>query len=439
MPARPVAPMDNVHGARKALFLAFLGLNKFGAGLDHQQNSYADEFLGRQLNATQAQAAYDNSQPQMKQQAEDARFNQILGTTEKQAEITQSGAQTKLLGAQAGQLGLNPPGKNEFLTQYQQRLKSGTDDPASVTQEFMARAAMNHTTPEELAAIASITHAEAPQFKIGEQGIAQPLRYGGQLWSVNQNAVPDPKTKAYAPGTNLVNEPNAPPEVQQAAMEAKTVQDKAQANKVQSQAATRSNIVLSSDEAIKKQDLETGQKNANDAKTQIDKATNQQQLIGNLAAQAKDNPEAQQALMMQILGVERPEDMARVLPTAVSEMQHGGGLLDRLALKLQNYKQGDTLAPEVMNGAVAASGTIAASKIKAGNDALQSNFEIHHYQIPGSGPHGRLDEVQSPPVGGGGGATQQSSAQSVPTRRNKTTGEVQQQVNGQWVTVPAGK
>jgi len=28
------------HGARKALMLAFLGLNKFGAGLDHQQNSY---------------------------------------------------------------------------------------------------------------------------------------------------------------------------------------------------------------------------------------------------------------------------------------------------------------------------------------------------------------------------------------------------------------
>jgi hypothetical protein len=220
-------------------------------------------------------------------------------------------------------------------------------------------------------------------------------------------------------------------------MEAKTVQDRVQANKVQSQAASKSNIAFSSGLAEQRQDLETGQKNANDAKTAIDKATNQQQLIGNLAVQAKNNPEAQQALMMQILGVERPEDMARVLPTAVSEMQHGGGLSDRIALQLQNWKQGDTLAPEVMNGAVAASQTIAAAKIKAGNDALDNNFQIHHYQLPGTGPRGRFDEVQTPAATTTAApTTTAANAQAVPTRRNKTTGEVQQQVNGQWVTVP---
>ena len=182
LPARPVAPMDNVHGARKALMLAFLGLNKFGAGLDHQQNSYADEFLGRQLNATQAQAAYDNSQPQLKQQAEDARYSQILGNTEKAAQIAQTGAQTGLVQAQTGNLALNPPGKAEFLKELQDRRRLGADDPQALFNEYSSRAAYAHATPADVANIINTTPENAPAFKIGPQGIREPITWHGQQW-----------------------------------------------------------------------------------------------------------------------------------------------------------------------------------------------------------------------------------------------------------------
>jgi|SRR5579872_4813054 len=97
MAPRPVTPMDNVHGARKALLLAFLGLNKFGAGLEHQTGSYADEFLGRQLETEQAQHQYDVAQPQLKHQAEEAAYNDYLGQQGKAQEILRSAAETRNL------------------------------------------------------------------------------------------------------------------------------------------------------------------------------------------------------------------------------------------------------------------------------------------------------------------------------------------------------
>jgi hypothetical protein len=367
--------MDNVHGARKALMLAFLGLNKFGAGLDHQQNSYADEFLGRQLSATQAQAAYDNSQPQLKQQAEDARYSQILGNTEKAAQIAQTGAQTGLVQAQTGNLALNPPGKAEFLKELQDRRRLGADDPQALFNEYSSRAAYAHATPADVANIINTTPENAPAFKIGPQGIREPITWHGQQW--------------------YGNEPNAPQQIKDAAAAAAPVEEKVHSNKLQEQAAARSNIVMQSELGQKTKNLETGQKNAMDAVNTINDAATQKDLMGKLLSGQVD-PAGQTAAMWKMIGLEQPEGTHRISPQEVSGLEQLGGVSDRLKQKLLNWKQGDVFSADLLPDIKKTADTLLAAKVKTANDQLQSNFETYGYKHPGTGPHGRLDEVQTP-------------------------------------------
>jgi hypothetical protein len=397
LPARPVAPMDNVHGARKALMLAFLGLNKFGAGLAHQQGSYADEFLGRELNQEQAEAQYDASQPQLKQQAEEARYSQILGNTEKAAQIAQTGAQTGLVQAQAGNLALNPPGKAEFLKELQDRRRTGADDPQKLFDEFSARAAYAHASPADVANIINTTPENAPAFKIGPQGIREPITWHGQQW--------------------YGNEPNAPQQIKDAATAAGNVESQVHTNKLQEQSAARSNIVMSNDLQTKTKNLETGQKNAMGSLNDIADATNQQQMMEQLTS-GKMNPASQTAAMFKMIGLEQPTGSHRILPAEVEGIEQLGGLSDRLKQKLLNWKEGDKFDPDLIPDVIQTAKILTQNKIKTANDNLQSNYETYGYKHPGTGPHGRLDEVQTPaatttPAAGGGGQQKVATSQHI--------------------------
>jgi hypothetical protein len=421
MPARPVAPMDNVHGARKALMLAFLGLNKFGAGLDHQQNSYADEFLGRQLNATQAQATYDNSQPQLKQQAEDARFSQILGNTEKAAQIAQTGAQTAETGAQTGlvkaqtaNLALNPPGKAEFLKELQDRRRLGADDPQALFNEYSSRAAYAHATPADVANIINTTPENAPAFKIGPQGIREPITWHGQQW--------------------YGNEPNAPQQIKDAAAAAGNVETQVHTNKLQEQAASRSNIVMSSELGQKTKNLETGQKNAKDAVDAINQSANDKALMSDLLS-GKVDPAGQTAAMWKMIGFEQPPGTHRISPQEVSGLEQIGGVTDRLRQWLGHATVGDVFPSTLVPDIKATADRLIDAKTRTANDQLQSNFETYGYKHPGTGPHGRLDEVQTPAAGAGAGGAQIQEG-STATGAN---GHKIEFTGGKWVDAATGQ
>ena len=367
--------MDNVHGARKALLLAFLGLNKFGAGLAHQQNSYADEFLGNELKTEQAQRDYDANAPLLRQQAINALHKQDLGFQATEADIAHTGAETGLVQAQTGNLALNPPGKAEFLKELQDRRRTGADDPQKLFDEFSARAAYAHASPADVANIINTTPENAPAFKIGPQGIREPITWHGQQW--------------------YGNEPNAPQQIKDAATAAGNVESQVHTNKLQEQSAARSNIVMSSELGQKTKNLETGQKNAKEAVDTINDAATQQDLMGKLLS-GKVDPAGQTAAMWKMIGLEQPEGTHRISPQEVSGLEQLGGISDRLKQKLLNWKQGDVFSADLLPDIKSTADTLLAAKVKTANDQLQSNYETYGYKHPGTGPHGRLDEVQTP-------------------------------------------
>jgi hypothetical protein len=413
---RPVGPMDNVHGARKALMLAFLGLNKFGAGLAHQQDSYADEFLGNELKTEQAQRDYDANAPLLRQQAINALHKQDLGFQATEADIAHTGAQTGLVQAQTGNLALNPPGKAEFLKELQDRRRTGADDPQKLFDEFSARAAYAHASPSDVANIINTTPENAPAFKIGPQGIREPITWHGQQW--------------------YGNEPNAPQQIKDAATAAGNVESQVHTNKLQEQAASRSNIVMSSELGQKTKNLETGQKNALDAVNTINDAATQKDLMNKLLSGQVD-PAGQTAAMWKMIGLEQPEGTHRISPQEVSGLEQLGGLSDRLKQKLLNWKQGDVFSADLLPDIKQTADTLLAAKVKTANDQLQSNYETYGYKHPGTGPHGRLDEVQTPaatttPAAGAQQIQEGSTATGANGHKIKFTG-------GKWVDAATGQ
>ncbi len=189
---------------------------------------------------------------------------------------------------------------------------------------------------------------------------------------------------------------------------------------------------MSNDLQTKTKNLETGQKNATEALGQLNSANNQQKLIEDLAKNP-DNDVAQGALIFQMAGVERPEGMKRLPPSAVEELHHVGGISEKLQRMLMNWKQGDVLPRESIPELVEAAKTLTASKVKTANDALQTNFETYGYKHPGTGPHGRMDENQ-PQTGGG----QSPPPQEGPTATGPNGHKIKV-VGGKWVDAATGK
>jgi hypothetical protein len=276
---------------------------------------------------------------------------------------------------------VNPPGKQEFLQKFSAALKSGEEDPHAVYNQYLQLAGtVPGVTRDELTQLANVTPEVPPSFKIGTQGIREPIRYHGQTW--------------------YGNEPNAPDVIKQAATTASNVETQVHQNKLQEQAAARSNISMQNDLQTKTKNMETGQKNAKDALDALSQAQSDRSMMNDLLSGKKD-PAGQTAALFKLIGLEQPPGSHRIMPAEIEGAEHLGGWSDRLTQTIQNWKQGDKFSPDLLPDIKATADRLIQAKEQTANASLQSNFETYGYKHPGAGPHGRMDEVQQ---GGPGGA-----------------------------------
>lgn len=337
-------------------------------------NPLATRIGERDRSLSQENQQYEANKPALQYQANRGAYESEVGDIQKTGGIAQTAATTSKTLQELENMRHSPPGKEEFLQKFSAALKAGEEDPQQVYQQYLA---LSHTVPgmsrQDLTDVANSTPEAPPQFKIGTQGIREPLRYHGQTW--------------------YGNEPTAPQNIKDAAAAAANVEKQVHTNKLQEQSAAASHIQLSNELQTKTHNLETGQKSAQEALTDLHKAQNQQKLIEDLA---KDpgNDAKQVALMMQMAGVERPQDMTRMPPALVEELKTGGSLSERAARILMNWKSGDVLPRQMIPELVESAKVLTDTKAKNANDALQSNFETYGYKHPGTGPRGRMDEVQ---------------------------------------------
>lgn len=377
--ARPVGDFDTgQHGhLRRALATLFGGLAEFGGDLNHHPGAGA-QFFDRWQGQDQAQREYDANQPKMQAGALQQAYANYLKTGGQTADIGETQAKTGLENTQAANLKAAPPGKEEFLQKFKGELMSGEEDPQTVLNAYLA---LSHSVPgvqrQDLVDIANQVKPKAPMFKIGPQGIREPIRYLGQNWTGD--------------------EPNAPPEVKQAAANAKSVETQVHSNKVQEQQAARSNIELSSDLKTATENKKTGQAEATKSLADIHDATNQQQMIQDLLS-GKMNPASQTAAMFKMIGLEQPTGTHRIMPAEIEGIEHLGGISDRLKQKLLNWKEGDRFSPDMVPDVVSTAKILSGNKIKTANDNLESTHSIYGYKAPGSDEKGRFDS-QAPAVG----------------------------------------
>jgi hypothetical protein len=213
-------------GLRRGLADVFAGLTEYagdrsghpGQGVAMVENMNAED---------QAQRQYDANAPKLRAAADQQAYSANLGNQQRAGDIARNTADTNLTNQQTENLKLNPPGKAQFLKEFADRVGAGEDDPKALFGEYAARAPYAHVTREDLINVLNTTPIHPPAAKIGPQGIAEPLKYGGRIWN----------------GT----EPDAPEEVKRAFTTAKPVEATIHQNKLQEQAASRSNIVLKND------------------------------------------------------------------------------------------------------------------------------------------------------------------------------------------------
>lgn len=214
---------------------------------------------------------------------------------------------------------VNPPGKEEFLQKFSGAIKSGEEDPQQVLNQYLA---LSHNVPgvqrSDLVNIANSTPVAPPQFKIGTQGIREPLRYKGQNW--------------------YGDEPNAPPEIQQAAQNAKRVEDQVHTNKLQEQSATRSNIVMGQQYNIEK---ERNDKLLAEDTTLSDSQMRHDQLTNAVDMAQKGNTIQAQNAVLKTLGLSLDGITNRINTTELAKFEQAGSIGQRLAGKLRGWTEGN--------------------------------------------------------------------------------------------------
>jgi hypothetical protein len=352
VPPRPVAPMDNVHGARKALLLAFLGLNKFGAGLDHQQNSYADEFLGRQLGQSQAQSQYDTSAPQLKHQAEEAAYNNYLGQQTKVGELEHAAAETRNLQA-------NLPLQNEATKEYENLLGHWQNRDVPDFGAY-ANARLAGMPP----AIAQIVRSRLGSiYQIPQTGKGYTVNMQDDLpTSINVYGKDyDPKDPALA---QLPVGPAAIADFNRAAATHQTKRGEVRADEdVKAQHAAEAQA-----RAFAQQKTMEQQKNLDAIKKEGDEADQSYQSIVSLSKQntgAGDN-----AIIDQFFNLAKPTSGARMNEAQMLRLQNFGSLETRARQWANNVSQGARLLPEQRTEIINAAKVLRDVKVEAVHDNL---------------------------------------------------------------------
>jgi hypothetical protein len=393
IPGRPVDPMANVHGARKALLMAFLGLNKFGAGLAHQQGSFADEFLGNEMQAQGEQRRYDANLPLLKTQAENAAYNTYLGQTAQEAGIEHTAAETRNLQANVPML----QRQQAFIDKARTLKESGkyaTDQdllnallPEARTIPGMSMQMLNDAVDSTKVLGSKYTLSRDPQT---EQPIELTDRQGDKYSA-----------------SNLPNDPEAR-QMWNDALTAASSKETTEENKEKRVAGYAADRQAQAFENAQKTE---GQKQATTHLADIRDAANQQQLMQDLLSGKKD-PAGQTAAMFKMIGLEQPTGTHRIMPAEIEGVEHLGGLSDKLKQTLLGWKQGDKFSPDLVPDVIATAKTLTDNKIKQANDNLEDVHRTYGYKVTGSDANGRLDGrpslygVGAQPAaaaGGGGG------------------------------------
>jgi hypothetical protein len=338
MPAEPPpSRFSGPHGTlRRVLADLFAGTAEFGGDINHHPGQGA-QFLNRWADEDQANQQYNANLQRNEAQAKTQAYNQYLEEQKSGAQTAGTQAQTSKTLQEIDNMRHNPPGKLDFLQKFSAALKSGEEDPHEVLNQYLRlSASVPGVQRQELVDLANSTPEVPPSFKIGEQGIAQPLRYHGQVWSVNHQIKADPK-KGFA-GVNLINEPNAPPTLQQAAAAARTDEDQVQTNKLQSQAAARSNIVMGQQYNVEKErndKLLAEDTNLSDSQQRHDQLANAVDM-----AQKGNTIQAQNAVL-KTLGLSLDGITKRINTTELAKFEQAGSIGQRIAGQLRGWTSGN--------------------------------------------------------------------------------------------------
>lgn len=402
LPQRAVDPMDKVHGAKKALLLAFLGLNKFGSSLSGQPNAYADQFLGRSMDAQERNATMDANMPQLKVQAEGAAYDKFLGRTKTQADIANTRSETDFRNKTV------PPQQLQIQQQlrehYQKLTDAWTKDPRYIgnPQSFIRAAqASSVGLPVDPKMVEEIM--QQPQ--VSNKYSIQYSKEGGVPEGINDNL-------GHPVDVNNVTDPAA----RQMWEQAQAGYNKARGDK---RADADHTAQIGADRAVTAVNAKTQEQGRTAAAKHLvtlREAQNQNELVQQLAS--SKSPTDQTSLAFKALGLDLPDGVHRINETELNAIRNQGSLSQRAERALLNWKTGEQFEPEIIEDIKKTAQTITQSKMKNANDNLEDTYRLYGFKAPGSGDTGRFE-----------------AGSTVQTRRSKTTGEIQQLVNGVWTKV----
>ena len=347
IPGRTVGPMDNVHGARKALMLAFLGLNKFGAGLAHQQDSYADQFLGNEMKTEEAQREYDANAPLLRQQAINAQYARNLGYRAQEAGIAHTTQETENLKA-------NLPLQENAAKEYQDLLghwqnRDVPDFPA------YAKARLAGMPP----AIAQIVQSKlANIYQIPQTGKGYTVNMQDDLpTSINvygKNYDPkDPELAKLPVGDAAIADFNR----------AVAAHGTKRGEKVQDESTVAGFAAAAQARAFAQQKEMEQQKNLDAIKKEGNEADQSYQSIVSLSKQ--DTGAADNAIIDQFFNLAKPTSGARMNEAQMLRLQNFGSLETRARQWANNVSQGSRLLPEQRTELINAAKVLRDVKVEA--------------------------------------------------------------------------
>lgn len=380
MPARPVGDLDNVHGLRKALALAFGAMESFGAGMQGRRG----EVLGRYADQNQAQRTYDANRGRYQAEAGNQAYGNYLGEAEKTA-------QTRLTGAQADITGQNLP------IQEQAQKAFDTLKQAWINKTVPPEKFQQYAQTELSAMPGNIARMVAPHL-----GDIQKLPQTGKGYSLTmQDDLPksvnvygkeydrtDPALEQLAPGAG------ADFDRAMAAHQTKLTETEGKEKRVAGYAAERQGTALAHADTARQQTqtFENEQKGKTEAAKHLQalrEAENQNQLVQQLSKST--SPTDQTSLAFKALGLDLPDGVHRINETELNAIRNQGSLGDRAYRALLNWTSGEQFAPDILKDISATANKIAASKVKTANDSLEDVNRNYSYKVPGSDDRGRFD------------------------------------------------
>jgi hypothetical protein len=452
VPQRPKNDLDSMTPGRKALMLAFMGLTKFGGSLAGQQHTYADDLLGRNLQQRQAQSDYDMNYPTMMEGLRRGAQDRSLDLRGKSAAVDRTEAETADIRNNGGPRGLaRTANLRDFYTKAQTAWSTDPrfrGNPASFKRAMEASGVGLQIDPAVMEDIMGQPQ-NSTKWKVNEQG------------GVPTGLIDTQTNKIYGP--NDVKGLNDP--------EASSLWDQAQAGHKQGQsekisAAYAMGAARGAGQYTTIYHKQSGQT------IRVDNAEAERLTKGPSAEYTSNGAlfekgrqkwanvfdvDAAKANVMAALP-KSPIDLDEVarIDAAMQETHGTLSSVAKAALLKGLTPEGSKVATTLLSLRDQVVGLIGAMGMQASDTRAQALFNALPTASDLYNPYlaaDKMDQVarmidnvsQGLPgtagnygvgAGHGGRLNQgQGGEAAVPTRRNKKTGEVQQQINGVWTSV----